>query len=142
VETAVPEEEHLRVPEGSLLTLPPPPLETQSYWLKDTAPRAPRARIVEAAAPAAVTAPVVLEPVIALFQRQMELLQTQLEVVQAQSAAMSASFAESRLGVDGAEARLPSGSSTETAASRHDVELGSPRSPPASNGAQRPKNGH
>jgi acyl transferase domain-containing protein len=142
VETAVPEEEHIPVPEGSLLTLPPPPLETQSYWLKDTAPRAPRARIVEAAVPAAVAAPAVLEPVISLFQRQMQLLQTQLEVVQAQSAAMSASFGETRLAADGAEARHSNGSSAEAAASRREVELDSPRSPPASNGAQRPKNGH
>ena len=80
----------------TLRALPPTPLETQSYWLKETGARPPRAPAPgpaadSAAAPpgaVATVAPVALEPMLDLFQQQMALLQTHLEVVKAHAAAV------------------------------------------------------
>jgi len=76
--------------EGSLLMLPPTPLETQSYWLKEPGARPPR-RALPPPPPTPTSVPttaVALEPMLDLFQQQMALLQTHLEVVKAHASAV------------------------------------------------------
>lgn len=92
---------------GSLVILPPTPLETQKYWAMERAVRAPRTPLVRASevGVTAVAAPsqplktkgnVQMDSLIALFQQQMTLLQSQAEVLKAQANALAS------LGVNGA----------------------------------------